>query len=75
MEAHNVEHLCNHSQLTNITYDFGNMEFDNVEHLCNCGDAHTCYLYCNFRNMEAGNFESELGLRISDKKIIPRKTE
>jgi hypothetical protein len=31
-------------QLTNVTYNFGNMEADNVEHLYNDGTAYKCYL-------------------------------
>jgi hypothetical protein len=29
-------------QLTNVTYNFGNMEADNVEHLCDHGAVHKC---------------------------------
>jgi hypothetical protein len=31
-------------QLTNVIYNFGNMEAGNVEHLCDRGAAHKCYL-------------------------------
>jgi hypothetical protein len=40
-------------QLTNVTYNFGNMEAD--KHLCNCGELKN--ITYNFGNMEADNVE------------------
>jgi hypothetical protein len=43
-------------QLTNVTYNFGNMEADNVEHLCNFGPAHKCIILGTWKPTMWGQF-------------------
>jgi hypothetical protein len=57
IEAYNIlrVHLCNHGQLTNVTYDFGNLDATVLIISATMGQF-TNVTY-NFGNMEADNVE------------------